>query len=59
MSPSGISLRDNTMSDLSESVDSHQATLNLAGKKSYFDFDLFLTFTCNQAKHPGISHLHQ
>ena len=41
MIPSGISLRDNNMSDISESVDSHQAALNLDGTKPYFDFDLF------------------
>ena len=59
MSPTGISLRDNTQTELSEAVDSHQAALDLAGTQPYLDFDLFLTFTPNQALHPGLSHLHE
>ena len=51
MSPSDISLQDSTMSDLSEGVDSHQAALILAGTKPHLEFDLFLTFTCNQVNH--------
>ena len=34
MSPHGISLCDNSMSDLLEGVDSHQAALHLAGTKT-------------------------
>lgn len=59
MSPYGIRLRNKGESDLSEGVDSHQAALNLAGTKPYMDIHLFLTFTCNQAEHPGIKHLHE
>ena len=59
LSPHGLDVRDSNMSDLGESMDSHQAALDLAGTKPFVDFDLFLTFTCNQAKHPGISHLHK
>ena len=59
MSPTGISLRDNTQTELSEAVDSHQATLDLAGMQPYMDFDLFFTFTPNQALHLGLSHFHE
>ena len=58
MSPHGISLRDNKMADLTEGVDSHQAALDLAGTALHIEFTVFLTFTCNQKEHPGISHLH-
>ena len=41
---------------LNESVDSHQAALDLAATQPFLMFDWFLTFTCNQAEHHGISH---
>ena len=58
-SPNGIDARDKQQSSLIESVDSHQAALNLAATVEYEDVHLFLTFTCNQSQHPGISHLHR
>ncbi|KAL7538852.1 hypothetical protein ACHAXR_012264, partial [Thalassiosira sp. AJA248-18] len=60
-SRNGISVRDddNSKVTLNESVDSHQAALDLAATQPYLDFDWFLTFTCNQAQHPGIKHLHE
>ena len=59
VSPHGISVREKDDSDLSESVDSHQAALDLAAAMPYVTFDLFLTFTCNQRLHPGVRHLHK
>ena len=47
------------MSVLTESVDSHQAALGLGATAAFLKFDWFLTFTCNQAMHPGIEHLHE
>ena len=55
----GLSVQDKKQTDLTESVDSHQAALDLAGSQPYVSFDLFLTFTCNQKLHPGIKHLHE
>jgi PIF1 helicase. len=59
VSPQGMSLRDKEENDLSESVDSHQAALDLAAAMPHVEFDLFLTFTCNQQLHPGVKHLHK
>ena len=59
VSPQGMSLRDKEQNDLSESVDSHQAALDLAAAMPHVEFDLFLTFTCNQQLHPGVKHLHK
>jgi len=58
-SPNGIDAVDKEQSNITDSVDSHQAALNLAATVEYEDLHLFLTFTCNQSKHPGISHLHR
>ena len=58
-SPNGIDAVDKEQSNLTDSVDSHQAALNLAATVEYEDVHLFLTFTCNQSMHPGISHLHR
>ncbi len=48
VSPQGMSLHDKEQNDLSESVDTHQAALDLAAAMPHVEFDLFLTFTCNQ-----------
>ena len=40
-------------SPLSKGVSSLQAALDLATAQRFLDFDLFLTFTCNQSTHPG------
>ena len=58
MSPNGIGLRDNKMSELSEGIDSHKAGLELSASTKWVDHDIFATQTCNQKEHPGISHLH-
>jgi hypothetical protein len=58
VSPHGMSLSDKEQNDLSESVDSHQAALDLAAAMPHVEFNLFLTFTCNQKLHPGVKHLH-
>ena len=59
-SQNGMSVREGeNPATLNESVDSHQAALDLAATQPFLMFDWFLTFTCNQAEHPGISHLHQ
>jgi hypothetical protein len=47
VSPQGMSLHDKEQNDLSESVDSHQAALDLAAAMPHVEFDLFLTFTRN------------
>jgi hypothetical protein len=54
-----MSLHDKEENDLSESVDSHQAALDLAAAMPHVEFDLFLTFTCNRQLHPGVKHLHK
>jgi predicted GIY-YIG superfamily endonuclease len=58
MSAHGISARGKGETDLTESVDSHEAARDLAGAQPWSPSEQFLTFTCNQKKHPGISHLH-
>jgi hypothetical protein len=57
VSPHGMSLRNKEQNDLLESVDSHQAALDLAAAMPHIKFDIFLTFTCNQKLHPGVKHL--
>ena len=54
VSPQGMSLGNKEQNDLSESVDSHQAALDLAATMPHVEFDLFLTFTCNQQLHYGV-----
>lgn len=56
-SSEGIGLASGDESNLQESVDSSQAAINLAAASQIIQFDLFLTLTCNQSKHPGIRHL--
>ena len=59
VSPHGMSLHDKEQNDSLESVDSHQAALDLAAAMLHIKFDVFLTFTCNQKLHPGVKHLHK
>jgi hypothetical protein len=59
VSPHGMSLRDKEQNDLLKSVDSHQAALDLAAAMPHVEFNIFLTFTCNQKLHPGVKHLHK
>lgn len=56
-STEGLGLGTGDESNLQESVDSSQAAINLAAASQIIQFDLFLTLTCNQSKHPGIRHL--
>ncbi|KAL7539846.1 hypothetical protein ACHAXR_009663, partial [Thalassiosira sp. AJA248-18] len=58
-SKNGITARGKDETTLKESVDSHQAALDLAATQPFVSFDWFLTFTCNQSEHPGICHLHK
>ena len=53
----GISTREDSNSPLSQSVDSHQSALDLAASQPFVPWHWFLTFTCSQATHPGMSHL--
>jgi hypothetical protein len=32
---------------------------DLAAAVPHFEFDVYLTFTCNQKLHPGVKHLHK
>ena len=43
----GFTVRDKDVSHLSESIDSHQAALDLVGIQPFFQFDWFFTFTSN------------
>jgi len=54
---SGLKTREKDGSDLTETLDSGQGALNLAAASVKCGFDIFLTYTCNQSTHPGISHL--
>ena len=54
-----LALRESeNKSNMNESVDSHQAALDLTATQNWLKFDLFMTWTCNQSEHPGIKHLH-
>jgi hypothetical protein len=53
----GLEIGSGADGSLHESVDSSQMAINLAAASKTIQFDLFLTFTCNQSKHPGIRHL--
>lgn len=54
---SGFTLGDRDKSSLTESLESSQATMNLAAAAFRLNFHAFLTYTCNQSDHPGIRHL--
>ena len=56
---SGLELRKGDDSQLHESLDSRQGAMNLAAASQEVPFDLFVTFTCGQSRHPGIRHLHE
>lgn len=58
-SSSGLKVGERDQSDLKESMESAQGMLNLGAAAHKHGFDLFITATCNQSKHPGIRHLHQ
>jgi hypothetical protein len=56
---SGLQVGDGDQADITEAVESCQAVMNLAAASVKHGFDLFLTYTCNQATHPGIRKLHE
>lgn len=51
----GLEQRGKGDSSLNNAVDSRQQVLNLCSSLGYFQWDFFLTFTCNQKKHFGTS----
>lgn len=51
----GLEQRGTNDSELNNAVDSRQEVLNLCASLGYFEWDFFLTFTCNQKKHFGTS----
>jgi hypothetical protein len=58
-SPTGLQLGDCNPSQLSETLDSSQGMMNLAAMSEKKGVDLFVTYTPNQADHPGLCHLHR
>ena len=52
---SGLQVRSNHDTMLTDNVDNRQMVRNLCASQRYYAMDLFLTFTCNQAEHFGIS----
>jgi hypothetical protein len=55
----GLEIANDEESGLYESLDSSQGALNLAAATKFVSHDVFVTLTLNQAKHPGIRHLHE
>lgn len=51
----GLGLRGKNDNKLIESMDSKQIVRNLCASMSYLPKDYFLTFTCNQKQHFGVS----
>ena len=59
-SKSGLTLGHNDESNLRESMDTRQGAMNLAAAvHNGVHFDLFVTWTLNQAQFPGVRHLNQ
>ena len=56
--PMGISTRNNNQDGLTECIDSHDMVRGLAAAQEYILFDLFITFTANHSKTPGLQFLH-
>ena len=54
---SGLSLNNRSDDRLYDSVDSKKMVRNLCSSQKYHEQTFFLTYTCNQKKHPGISKL--
>ena len=53
----GLALNNRSDDRLYDSVDSKKMVRNLCSSQKYHEQTFFLTFTCNQKKHPGISPL--
>lgn len=58
-SSSGLELDGGDSAEITESLETSQAMMNLAAASVRHQLHLFLTYTCNQAEHPGICHLHK
>lgn len=56
---SGMKLGDRDDSELNESIDTSKGMMSLAAASVRHNFDLFVTYTCNQSEHPGIRHLYE
>ena len=56
-SESGLSLCNRSEDRLYDSVDSKKMVRNLCSSQKYHKQTFFLTFTCNQKKHPGLRKL--
>ena len=56
-SETGMKVRSHDDSLLSDSVDNKQTVSNLCSSQKYHKMDYFLTFTCNQREHFGMSHI--
>ena len=55
---SGLGLGDRDEPTLVESMDTGKEMMNLAAASQKHEMDRFLTWTCNQSKHPGIRQLY-
>ena len=53
----GLALNNRSNDRLYDSVDSKKMVRNLCSSQKYHKQTFFLTFTCNQKKHPGIKKL--
>ena len=56
-SETGLQIRSRNDSLLSDCVDNKQTVRNLCASQKYHKMDFFLTFTCNQREHFGMSHI--
>ena len=56
-SETGMTVRGGCDGLLSDSIDNKQTVRNLCASQVYHKMDFFLTFTCNQREHFGISHI--
>ena len=53
----GLQIKSRNDSLLSDCVDNKQTVRNLCASQKYHKMDFFLTFTCNQSEHFGMSHI--
>ena len=54
-SQTGMKVRSSDDGLLSDSIDNKQHVRNLCSSQKYHKMDFFLTFTCNQKEHFGLS----
>ena len=55
----GLDLRGKDDSNFLHSIDSRQMVKNLCSSQEFFQWDIFLTFTCNMRKHFGTKPIRQ